>query len=149
LIKETGANELFWNRRYEPAVIARDQKIKAVLRTQGLEVESFNGGLLHEPWTVQNQSGEPFHVFTRFSKYARTKPDAPAPLPPPRRTRAPQSWPESPPPTALQLDPKINWAQGIRDVWTPGAAGAYVQLERFLRKPLGKYSSDRGRPALV
>jgi deoxyribodipyrimidine photo-lyase len=149
LIKETGANELFWNRRYEPAIIARDQKIKAVLRTQGLEVESFNGALLHEPWTVQNQSGEPFRVFTRFWKYCLTKPDAADPLPTPRRLIAPQSWPESLPLNALELEPKINWAEGIRDVWKPGTAGAHAQLKRFLPEAVGKYSSDRNRPDLL
>ena len=49
LAKETGATAVFWNRRYEPAVIARDAKVKEGLRGEGLKVESFNAALLHEP----------------------------------------------------------------------------------------------------
>ena len=57
LVKETGATAVFWNRRYEPAVSARDAKVQAALRGDGLKAESFNAALLHEPWTIQNQSG--------------------------------------------------------------------------------------------
>ena len=32
LIQETGAGAVFWNRRYEPAVIARDARVKESLR---------------------------------------------------------------------------------------------------------------------
>jgi len=30
------------------------------VRAEGVEAESFNAALLHEPWTIQNQSGKPF-----------------------------------------------------------------------------------------
>ena len=46
LVSETGATAVFWNRRYEPAAIARDKAVKATLRGQGVEAESFNGSLL-------------------------------------------------------------------------------------------------------
>jgi hypothetical protein len=32
-----------------------------------MTVESFNGALLHEPWTIQNQSGKPFQVLNPVS----------------------------------------------------------------------------------
>ena len=35
LVKETGATAVFWNRRYEPAVTARDTQIKTALRADG------------------------------------------------------------------------------------------------------------------
>jgi deoxyribodipyrimidine photo-lyase len=65
-IYETGADAVYWNRRYEPAVIARDTKIKSDLCGEGIEVETFNAALLNEPWKVQNKSGRPFRVFTRI-----------------------------------------------------------------------------------
>jgi hypothetical protein len=37
LVKATGAGAVFWNRRYEPAVIARDAAIKAALTAGGVE----------------------------------------------------------------------------------------------------------------
>ena len=40
------AKAVFWNRRYEPAEVSRDQELKTVLRGDGLLVESFNGNPL-------------------------------------------------------------------------------------------------------
>ena len=93
LTRETGATAVFWNRRYEPAVAARDATIAAALRGHGLEVESFNAGLLHEPWTIRNQSGKPFQVFTPFWRRCLTRPDPAAPLAAPKHLRPPQPWP--------------------------------------------------------
>jgi deoxyribodipyrimidine photo-lyase len=45
LVKENGATAVFWNRRYEPAVITRDAKAKEGLNAAGLEVKCFNAGL--------------------------------------------------------------------------------------------------------
>ena len=84
LARECGADAVFWCRRYEPAVVARDTAIKATLRAEGLEATSFNGNLLVEPWEIRNQSARPFQVFTPFWKALLAKAD---PAPP---TAAPQ-----------------------------------------------------------
>ena len=52
LLLETGAEAVFWNRLYEPSVIARDQRVKTTLKACGVRTESFNSALLVEPWTV-------------------------------------------------------------------------------------------------
>ncbi len=36
LLSETGAVAVYWNRRYEPVITARDQGIKAALRADGV-----------------------------------------------------------------------------------------------------------------
>ena len=66
--KATEAKAVFWNRRYEPASIARDRKVEEALRAAGLQTESYNAALLHEPSTIQNKAGRPFRVFTPFWK---------------------------------------------------------------------------------
>lgn len=149
LARETGAGAVVWNRRYEPAVIARDAKVEDALHRDGLEVQSFNGALLHEPWTIQNQSGKPFQVFTPFWKHCLTKPNPAEPLPAPKEIIAPSKWPKSLPLDALELEPRIPWAEGIRAAWQPGVSGAQVQLERFLKAALPNYSNDRNRPDLT
>lgn len=63
LIKRTKASAVYWNRRYEPAVIARDTALKTALQSEGVEVKSFNSGLLFEPHAVANKQGKPFQVF--------------------------------------------------------------------------------------
>jgi deoxyribodipyrimidine photo-lyase len=148
LIKETGAQAVFWNRRYEPAITGRDTQIKATLRAAGLEVESCNGALLHEPWTIQNQSGKPFQVFTPFWKNCLTKTDPAEPLTAPRQLTAPECWPQSRSLAELELEPKLKWAEGMRAAWQPGETGAAAQLKRFLANAFADYSDQRNRPDL-
>jgi deoxyribodipyrimidine photo-lyase len=114
LLAETGARGVFWNRRYEPAVIARDKLLKESLRADGFKVESFNAALLHEPWTIQNKSGKPFQVFTPFWRHCLTKADPVAPLAVPKHIASPARWPRSLALAELQLEPRINWAEGFR-----------------------------------
>ena len=149
LVKETGASAVIWNRRYEPLVIARDTKVKEALRGDGLRVESFNAALLHEPWTIQNQSKKPFQVFTPFWRHCLTKPDPEEPLTAPKDLRAPRKWPKSLALAELKLEPKIKWAEVIRAAWTPGEDGARVNLNRFLDEAFGDYSEGRNRPDKV
>ena len=124
LANETGAKRVFWNRRYEPACIARDKSVKEALRADGIEAESFNAALLHEPWTIQNQSGKPFQVFTPFWRHCLAKPDPSEPLPAPKQIASPLRWPKSLTLAELGLEPTIKWAEGFREVWQPGEAGA-------------------------
>jgi deoxyribodipyrimidine photo-lyase len=84
LIKECKAEAVFWGRLYEPALIARDIKIKQSLKDQGIPVETFNASLLAEPWTIKTLGGEPYRVFTPFWKNASQGIDALSPTPAPK-----------------------------------------------------------------
>jgi deoxyribodipyrimidine photo-lyase len=148
LAQETGAAAVYWNRRYEPAITARDADINQALRTAGLEAESFNAALLHEPWTIRNASGKPFQVFTPFWRCCLAQPGPPEPLPVPRRIPSPGNWPKSLALGALELEPRINWAGGLNTAWKPGEAGAKTNLRRFLTGAFGDYSDKRNRPDL-
>jgi deoxyribodipyrimidine photo-lyase len=149
LVKETGARAVFWNRRYEPAVIARDATVREALRGDGVEVESFNAALLHEPWTIQNKSGKPFQVFTPFWKRCLDQADPAQPLPAPGNLPASAKWPKSLTLAELELEPKINWADGMCAAWQPGEAGALKNLKHFLGNAFGDYSERRDRPDIV
>lgn len=148
LAKETGARAVVWNRRYEPAVIARDSKVKEALAVAGLRAESFCAALLHEPWTVENKSAKPFQVFTPFWKNCLAKPDPAEPLPAPVRIPAPEKWPESLPLSALELEPRTDWAAGMGAAWTPGEAGAQARLARFFREAAERYGAARDLPGI-
>ena len=146
LAKETNADAVFWNRRYEPAAIARDRKVKEALTSDGLAAESFNAALLHEPWAIQNQSKKPFQVFTPFWKHCLAKPDPAEPLPAPKNILSPSKWPKSLALDELELEPKINWTDGLRAAWQPGESCATASLNRFLSKAFDDYSDQRNRP---
>jgi deoxyribodipyrimidine photo-lyase len=147
--KATGADAVFWNRRYEPASIARDRKVEEALRAAGLEAQSFNGALLHEPWTIQNKAGRPFQVFTPYWRTCLASVEPADPLAAPHKLTAPIKQPASLPLAALELEPKIDWATGLRAAWHPGSAGANSELQRFLRDGLLAYNEGRNRPDLV
>ena len=145
LAAETGAGAIYWNRRYEPAVIARDTELKHRLNESGLSASSCPGNLLFEPWTLRNTSGKPFQVFTAFWRACQTKPAPPLPKPAPARLPAPAQWPASVPIGDLGLEPKIDWAAGLRQTWKPGEASAAAQLQRFLDCAIAAYASERDR----
>lgn len=149
LAKETGATAVFWNRRYEPALIARDRCVEAALRRDGIETTSFNSALLHEPWTVANKSGKPFQVFTPFWKHCLGQAAPAAPLGPVRQLQSPIVWPKSLALEQLELEPKIDWSAGLRAAWQPGEAGAQRRLKEFLAAGYQDYGRDRNRPDLA
>jgi len=148
LITETGATAVYWSRRYEPLVIARDRHIKETLRAEGLEVRSFNAALLVEPWDVQNLSGKPFQVFTPFWRRVTTDLAPPAPLPLPKKIPPPKRWPTGVAIEALRLMPKIHWYGGMQQSWSPGERGAAKLLDAFLDGPVKNYGDTRNLPAV-
>ena len=141
----TGATTVHWNRRYEPAAIARDAAVKSSLRESGLAAESFNGNLLFEPWTIRNTNGEAFRMFTPFWRACQKQR-----IPPPggarrrKRLPAPQAWPYSLPLSELGLEPAIDWASRFsRDLAArrSGRKGALTAL--CLKTISGIYGAAR------
>ena len=145
LIAATGATRVFWNRRYEPASIERDRLVMATLREQGIEVESSNAGLLFEPWTVANQSGRPFQVFTPFYKHCLAQFAISPPAPGPATLTAGPAC-ASVAIEALGLEPQIDWAAQMKQMWRPGEAGARAALARMVKSGVTPYPTERDRP---
>jgi deoxyribodipyrimidine photo-lyase len=145
--RETGAAQVFWNRLYEPARVAFDARIKATLRDAGLECESFNAALLHEPWQVRTGQGDPFRVFTPFWRACAARLDAqPPPLAAPPVVPSPTTPAAGLPLEALELVPRIRWDAGLHEAWTPGEAAALHRLESFATGALAAYGDGRDRP---
>ena len=144
VVKETGATAVFWNRRYEPAVIARDAQVQQALSADGVQVETFNSALLFEPAEIQTGSGGPYRVFTPFWRACLKRGVEPSPTgswPP----TSPKHWPVTVRLGDLGLLPKLDWARGFD--WQPGAAGAVQELRRFQRAGMAGYKTGRDLPA--
>jgi deoxyribodipyrimidine photo-lyase len=148
LLDETGATAVYWNRRYEPAVVARDRDLKTALRTDGRRAESFNGSLLFEPRSVRTQEDGPYRVFSPFWKACLACPHPDPPRPAPGEITGPERWPATLHPDELGLEPPDDRARGLRSSWRPGEAGAADQLSRFL-EGLEGYTTNRDRPDMV
>jgi len=144
LIAETGAEAVYWNRKYEPATQPRDAAIKRGLREQGLLAESHNGYLLFEPWELSTQQGGPYKVFTPFWRNALSHWRLPALSPAPRQLLPPQVRGLAL--EALELAPKLEWDGGFWQHWQPGEAGALEALEVFCDGALNGYREQRDLP---
>ncbi|MFP7721362.1 cryptochrome/photolyase family protein [Lysobacter sp. A3-1-A15] len=149
LVAATGAEAVFWNRRYEPALETRDTRIKKALREQGLLVESFNSALLFEPWTLSTKQGTPYRVFTPFWKSALAQWRLPAREAPPASLPATDAGPAGVALEALKLQPARDWDAGFWTHWQPGEAGAQDALDTFVEGALHAYADDRDRPDRV
>ena len=148
LLTQTGATAVYWNRRYEPAIVARDKLIKSEFAADGVEVKSFNSALLFEPHTVQNKAGLPFQVFTPYWKHCQTLPiEEPGRLPA-GEFAAPARWPSSLKLEGLALLPKIKWDGGLQETWQPGEAAALKRLKQFTAKAVEQYAEQRNLPSI-
>jgi deoxyribodipyrimidine photo-lyase len=134
---ECGADAVFWNRRYEPAVAARDEKAKAALAASGIATETFNSALLFEPGEVLNSSGRPFQVFSAFWRASQAMPEPRKPERAPEQIPAPTRWPGS--------DAASGDSRELEG-WQPGEAAAQERLRRFLAHE--SYATERDRPNL-
>lgn len=153
LIDATGADAVYWNRRYEPHLLDRDNAIRQSLHDDGIDATAFESQLLHNPNTVQTTSGGPYHVYTPFWKKLMKRPlevDVPLPAPDFGAEHAPSDWPDSLALDDLSLLPEardgVDWADGLRNTWAPGEAAAHKRLHHTLDHVLATYETDRDRP---
>lgn len=153
LVDETGAGAVLWNRRYGGAERELDTELKTALTDDGLEVRSFGGSLLFEPWTIRTGSDTPFSVFTPFWKACLAAPEPRRPLPAPSAGDLDgvggahgRGGPASDDLDDWALLPTHpDWAGGLRETWEPGEAAAHARLREFLRDDLGDYATGRDR----
>lgn len=147
LAQKSDAEAIYWNRCYEPHAVARDTTIKEALRKGGLEAESFNAGLLFEPWELKTGSGGPYRVYSPFWRAAlQHDPGTPVVAAeteyifPPGIGDQSDDW--------NLLPSKPDWAADWSEIWAPGEKGAEARLDAFVANGLRGYASGRDRPDL-
>lgn len=64
---------VFTNHDYEPYAIGRDEKVKAILEKNGTEFHSFKDQVIFEKSEVVKDNGEPYTVFTPYSRKWKAK----------------------------------------------------------------------------
>ncbi len=143
---DTGADAVFWNRRYGGAEREIDTALKQRLREDGCEVESFAASLLFEPWTVKTGGGTPYAVFTPFWNACRSLPAPRAPIAEPRRIDGVDAHSDNLHDWSL-LPTHPDWAGGLREAWEPGEQAARRRLRAFIADDLGGYDRARDEPA--
>ncbi|MGF1544869.1 MAG: cryptochrome/photolyase family protein [Parvularculaceae bacterium] len=146
--EEVGAGAVFWNRRYDAHGKAVDTALKERLKGKGLDVRSFNGSLLREPWEIETGSGGWYKVFTPYRRaLQKAGPARETPFDAPDDIAGPRKYPPGDDLADWDLTPtKPDWAADFPDWWTPGEDGAHARLKAFLNGPVETYDDDRNRP---
>jgi deoxyribodipyrimidine photo-lyase len=140
--------EIFWNRCYEPWRIKRDIDLKIYLEAQAIRINTFNGSLLWEPWTVKKPDGTPYKVFTPFYKrgcLSAVPPRTPLGEPDLKNVIGEQVNDDNI--ERLSLLPKIHWYKTMDALWKPGEDGATFKLKSFLECGLAGYKEGRNFPS--
>lgn len=147
LMRETGACALYWNRSYDPDGIARDTEIKAHFAARGVDVQSFAGNTLMEPWQVKTKTGGHFRVYSPFWR-ALSVMEIPRALPAPQRLSAPENWPHSEALTDWELERGMQrGAAVVEPHLMVGERAAHNRLDQFLTDQLTQYAEGRDFPA--
>ncbi|SDR23241.1 deoxyribodipyrimidine photo-lyase [Pseudovibrio sp. Tun.PSC04-5.I4] len=149
LIETNSVTSVFWNRSYEPWRVETDAELKLWLDHSGLKVQSFNGSLLWEPWTVHKSDGTPYRVFTPFyRKGCLQAPEPRKPLPVPKELKLvsdPQA--SSVQLDALELLDKRSWTDTVASHWKHGEQAAQDKLYAFLENGIPNYKEGRNYPS--
>lgn len=148
LLQTTGAKTVVWNRRYEPAFAAQDEKLAATLRAEGVEVLIFDGFLLFDPANIRTGGGTPFKVFTPFSKACFASDPPPKPLPAPKKLQGVDGL-KSDMLDDWSLVPRTaKWPKGLAATWDVREVAAHKQLQNFIADNLTGYKTRRDIPAI-
>ena len=147
VIETTGAEAIFWNRRYHKPDRDRDAAIKEDLSGRGLNAESFKGNLLVEPWEVETKGGTPYRVFTPFWRAAKEGLEVADPISAPSSLSCFDGDLTSEKLADWNLLPtRPDWGSKLLDHHSPGETGAMTRLTDFLDGPIEDYAQGRDRP---
>lgn len=144
LAAATGATHIHAMRAYEPWGRAQSERAHAALSGA---LALHRSALLHEPHLVRTGGGNPYSVYTPFSRALFALGDPPPPIPAPARI-AGLTAPGAEPLDSLGLLPTRDWADAFPRHWTPGEAGAAERLARFTARALRGYDTARNTPGI-
>ena len=142
-----------WNRQYAPWTIQRDTQLKSSLKTTfpKLQLKSFQGNLLNEPWTLLNKAGQPFKVFTPYYKTASALMPAKSetltviPTTQSKTTKLRPATKDFCSLEALAYQPQLDWDKQFD--YQVGEGAAQQRLRQFLDQALVDYADNRDQLA--
>jgi deoxyribodipyrimidine photo-lyase len=143
LCQEIGAEAVFCNRRYEPYAEARDERVFRALNGAGVGFEIFKDAVIWEEREILTQAGNPFTVFTPYSKVWKTKP---IPAVRPRLKKAAKEFLKIQT-DEFSTDPAELGHPLKQEIFPAGEAAASEALKNFLKRRVFGYGDGRNFPA--
>jgi deoxyribodipyrimidine photo-lyase len=140
LLAETGAAGVYANAEIGPYPQRRDRDAAAAVEAAGGRFRLFSDELLVAPDAIATDAGDPYTVYTPFSR-KWVAAEKRGPVAPP----ASLATPDLP---GVPLPGVRAWRDLGPDPASPkgGAGEARALLARFFRKAAGRYAEDRDRP---
>jgi deoxyribodipyrimidine photo-lyase len=142
--KETGAQCVFANKRYEPYTQRRDERITGALLKIGVGFELFKDAVVWEEQEILNLSGKPYTVFTPYSKAWKAK----AILAPVRKIGNRQSAIGNFPTDPLPASSDAVGHPLTQKIPAGGERAAQELLRKFMAGPVYSYGTNRNFPAI-
>ena len=144
LIKKFKINGIFWNRRYEAKCVERDTKIKSKFKTLNINVQTYNGKVLVEPWNIKGKQNQNLKVFTPYKNSLLGNHIIPQSLP---VTKTNYHYKIS---SSLKLSElnliSSNWMKKFDGIWHVGEKAALTKLEKFISNGIDDYDQGRNFP---
>lgn len=142
LAAETGAEAIFFNRDPDPYGQAVEDRLAKACETRGVRLHAFKDVCIHERNEVLNGSGEPFRMFTPYSKVWAKVP-RPGMSPRPRDLATPGGL------ASLPLPTLSTWGLGNSSpgLIAAGEKSARKRLKEFLAGGLARYAGGRDLPS--
>jgi deoxyribodipyrimidine photo-lyase len=147
LAKKLGATEVVWSRRFDPAGLAAERRVEAALDRLGIAWSGQLSNHLFDPEEISTKEGRPYQVYTPFSRNCRARPSPSKPRATPTALPPADGAPKGIAIPDLDLEPKVDWAEGLRAMWTPGEDTARARLTGFAAGALARYPTGRDEPS--
>ena len=145
LCRETGAQAVFANKRYEPYAQKRDERILTTLLAAGVGFELFKDAVVWEETEILTQAGRPYTVFTPYAKAWKAKPIAA----PRGRIKDSKLKPHGFPSDPLPSSPDAVGHPLTQSIPPGGEGTALELLRKFMAGRVYEYGDTRDFPALA
>ncbi|MCP5383835.1 MAG: deoxyribodipyrimidine photo-lyase [Altererythrobacter sp.] len=143
LAKEVGAETIHANRHYEPWWRRAQGRLG-----KKLDLQLYDANYLLPPGAVTTGAGDPYKIYTPFSKATIERLPPRDELPEPEKLSSPGDWPASDRLEDWDLLPtRPDWAGGMRNFWDVGEAAAQERLGWWLDH-VDDYDDARNLPSV-
>ncbi|MBP6869468.1 deoxyribodipyrimidine photo-lyase [Candidatus Babeliales bacterium] len=148
LAKKYNVNKVFFNRVYEPKQLEADAVVIKYLKDHDVDVLTFAGDLLWEPWQVVKSDKTAYKVYTPFYRYGCLSAQPPRqPLSEPKKIDLIKDVENK---TTLNLFDTLfgnDWKKDRKNLWEIGEVAAKKRLQDFLSDGFDGYKVDRDFPS--
>lgn len=147
LVKAHNISNIFWNRCFEPWILANDEKIEKKLNAAGVTCKIYNGSYLTDPEEIKTATNSFYKVFGAFKRKVLML-DFEKPVSAPKTLNLIKDSQNKTTLNDFDLCSDQKWQQKVENSWSFGEKSAQKKLDAFIKKGLSSYEKNRNFPGL-